>query len=1124
MRVSYSTICNGNYTSNDTILPVGDIVEVLKRQETLPKNHIKGKVGELFVYSNGITGKHHPLLSEGLLLVDIDGITIDNCEKIVNKFDELSLIFQPIIACWGSYSYYNQSKKNEQGKYIAGLHFALKCEQNKLVQDNDERLDNKEFFSYTEYNMWYSAMLAYYIFKICDVDVRPFHNNIIDNGKVVDKVCGLDSHLKYLYQRIFFNYVDEVKFNTNVFPRIITDENKKVLKEWFNNRPDKSRDTEWIVDTNYKSYVPKFKVHHRTYNEVISEINTTNSHLGYDGRWRVADYLASLNWKAEEILNVLLKISGSEDFKHGYDNYVDELKKIIEVGIRNYSNGVPDWIVEQAVNILEDRGVYFVKDYIDIEIPIDPIAEEVFNELKDKPVVPKQHVVVAKQCHKFNLKQNEYLSTVKNDLYDIISSYPVTCIFADCAVGKTHMSLDFKMDPQLDIFKEYFGIKDTSGVDICEPFNSVADSKVEGAIDRKDIERVRTSDVKRYSFNKKNVFIWDSLETIYNVHFNGLQKREVLFFDEAHKIITDKYRWATILKMMPLIKKMYKHVVFMTGTSVYEWKFFEQFWKKEEIGMVLVNKDRIHKLTGDVLVYKKFGDGDRRFLLETLLAENKLVQIYSNAENKSWRNIINKINAERKEYGIKEYKVLDYRRDNRDRLLNVNETGNIDNYDIVLGTAYLGVGVDFLPSEKDNRSRYVIIDLPGETNCTAQELWQFANRNRNQPFHLIIPVLEKSLKDKLYGSTLTIQQLTKIAKAKVGLNNIPNPEDTELTDTEALAHITNVIIQHSEFPEIVKFKKNNLYNQDVIVDLVTHYLGYVGRFCNTNMIIHYLKRRGVTVNVVNKEHITEGIDNTDVNTNFNWFVNNMEECITAEFHKDKYQYIYKYTDINNTMETNRIENGIIYATNPNYIRQLNKLVINDPSWRNVLKETAEKNEVMSMNFINAVQSIRYIVNNISKQELNKLKKLYEIGGNEVIESQVNEILKLLFGDIFTDSNKDQWELNKLKEKYTNILIFLTTIYNEIKNLVEHKEKNTLTAAIQIAAQLDIKNKTDKRKKQSSAQKKTIEVKNTKNGKVIKNVTTYEQLAEYLKITIRTAKNIIKDEKLQKKYNVKVIVL
>ena len=164
MRVSYSTICNGNYTSNDTILPVGDIVEVLKRQETLPKNHIKGKVGELFVYSNGITGKHHPLLSEGLLLVDIDGITIDNCKKIVNKFDELSLIFQPIIACWGSYSYYNQSKKNEQGNYIAGLHFALKCEQNKLVQDNDERLDNKEFFSYTEYNMWYPfSHLSYYV-------------------------------------------------------------------------------------------------------------------------------------------------------------------------------------------------------------------------------------------------------------------------------------------------------------------------------------------------------------------------------------------------------------------------------------------------------------------------------------------------------------------------------------------------------------------------------------------------------------------------------------------------------------------------------------------------------------------------------------------------------------------------------------------------------------------------------------------------------------------------------------------------------------------------------------------------------------------------------------------------
>lgn len=1111
MRVSYSKKV---HPSTGEKIEIVNLIDVLKTIPNISKTHGKNQDGGIWTYCSDKVGVDFGVISEGVLFVDIDKINKEQCKKIFDCFDLLQLEMQGVVACWFSHSYYNPEKQ------YGGLHFVINANEKLLVHRDDKRIDNLNYFSYREQNTIYSALLAAKIFKLTGIDIRPYHNNELGTD------CGLDKAMKSIGQRLYLNY-SEIHINEFAGSSLISPELIKQLQIWFDeDRPNKLN---WF-DIEYKEELAEFK-YKPVKRDEIQVIDGKKINLGYSGRITIGNFLASLNWSEEEIIDFLWNICGQEDFAGGEIALKKSIEQTVKTGIRKYSNDrLPGYLCEKAAYLLEKIGVKFQKQYIPGDALVNSEFEKIWNEYNETGSLnynePENYNVHYnnRRYYKFNLKQNEYLSTVKNDLYDIISSYPVTCIFADCAVGKTHMSLDFKMDPQLDIFMDQFGIKDTSGVDICEPFNSVADSKVEGAIDRKDIERVRTSDVKRYSFNKKNVFIWDSLETIYNVHFNGLQKREVLFFDEAHKIITDKYRWATILKMMPLIKKMYKHVVFMTGTSVYEWKFFEQFWNKEDIAMVLVNKDRIHKLTGDVLVYKKFGDGDRRFLLETLLAENKLVQIYSNAENKSWRNIINKINTERKEYGLKEYKVLDYRRDNRDRLLNVNETGNIDNYDIVLGTAYLGVGVDFLPSEKDNRSRYVIIDLPGETNCTAQELWQFANRNRNQPFHLIIPVLEKSLKEKLYGSTLTIQQLTKIAKAKVGLNNIPNPEDTELTDTEALAHITNVIIQHSEFPEIVKFKKNNLYNQDVIVDLVTHYLGYVGRFCNTNMIIHYLKRRGVTVNIVNKEHITEGIDNTDINTNFKWFVNNMEECITAEFHKDKYQYIYKYTDINNTMETNRIENGIIYATNPNYIRQLNKLVINDPSWRPVLKETAEKNEVMSMNFINAVQSIRYIVNNISKQELNKLKKLYEIGGNEVIESQVNEILKLLFGDIFTDSNKDQYELNKLKEKYTNILIFITTIYNEIKNLVEHKEKNTLTAAIQIAAQLDIKNKTDKRKKMSEKKTKHIEVKNTKNGKVIKNVTTYEQLAKYLNVSFETIKNIIKDEKLQKKYNVKVTVL
>ena len=1118
MNISYNRKSNnGSYTSNNTILSVGDIKDVLKIMETLPKNHKKGNVGSLWAYSNGISGSNNPLLSDGVLLVDIDGITIEECDKIINNFDKLTLGFQSIIACWPSHSYYNQYKLNSDNQYVAGLHFALKCDKSKLVQDKDERLDNKEYFSYTEYNTWNSAMLAYYIYGICGVDIRPYHCDIIVGSETSDKICGLDSRLKILSQQIFFNYA-EVKFNENVFSRIITDENKIELKNWFDDRPDKSKGTEWIVDVKYVKYKSEFKFQHKSYSEIISDINSTNEHLGYNGRWIVANYLASLQMSADEILDILLKISGPEDFKCGQYKYIKELEGIIGSAIRNHSNGVEDYTIDKAVEILESRGVYFEKEYQEINYNFDKLFLEVWESKKDEMIYNGRIYSKGKNYFEFNLDKNEFLGNYTHQLRDIILKHKAVYIVGDCMIGKT----EFAKKMQLVLTLQFEGLWSMmgDGCDLCEPYNSVADNKSKGKNKDEEIwckntlSRVITARISDFNWDKRNIFIWNTVKPLYDEYFKNLGlKRNVLFFDECHKLITEDYRWKDVFEMMESLPKMYEHFVFMTGTPAFELDYLQEHF--DDICIVKINKEIEYKQEYDILYYEQIGDEDRYRVLKESINAGQLPLVYTNHNFVKWCESVAKLNVEREEQGLSQLRVLPYKKDNEENLVEVNESSSIKDYDVVVATKLLSVGVDFY--KDDNRMRCAIIDYASETDCTFQDIHQFTQRNRHQDTvsKVLVRYNEKTdiskfkklrsidYYDKFYIKMANIHTFQVAGKERNLLSDELKEQDTNnwefIWDAYKRRNFGNLVSdKHCWFDD----KKN--------VRLLAAYYKYIRIFSNMLLIKHMLKKRGFTVNEKHKEHVAGKIPSKMKREIFKFFVTNFYEIHDIVNNLDKYDKKSYAIDIN-TKQVEYIKDNKIYTRSVGYLNTLINEFGYDKEWYEVLK----KFDYIPKDTFGVFKRMRQMAKKITNKEIKELKKLRDNNMTEedfitYVEDLINEHYKEVKAAQFKDKELKQYYVNKIMNEvindYKKILMFAVDNIEFIEKIKSSEDKGErITAFQQMAIALEqAKNEDISRKRRAAGKKHTkeITVKWIKNGET-KKFGSLDEAAEYFNVSSRT---------------------
>ena len=1091
IKVAYFYEKDQEYGRAGSALQVLNLHDVLFKSpglKNLDPNHEKHMVGSIWFHSNNILGVDYKPVSEGIVGCDIDKISKEHCKTILESFDKLSLAFPCIVSCWYSHSYNNADKP------YGGLHFVIKTNKSKLVHNDDDRVDTCDYHSYKSENIIYSAALAYYVFKICGVDIRPYHRDDLKSA------AGLDSAMLSIAQQCFLNYSEEVKWNDKIFDVTIGEQEIDGLKEWFDEEYHPKK----------KMWFPKNEEYSINKCEVKKlDIKTWNGktiNLGHKQRIVIQNFLASLNWTQSQIVEFMLKICGPDDYAKGETALRKALWQTTGVAIKRYSNGRSKGeYTEVAKELLSRIGIIveleIEKQYKPIDYIFDPLFEEVWESLREKPFNNIHYN--NKNHYRIKLGKGEHLSDKMGELYPVIMSHKVTCIFGDCAIGKTYMSLGFNTDEQLDTFADIFMQISKATVDICEPFNSVADSKVSSSHEYKsEVKRVNTACLKDFDHKKKNVFIWDTIKPLYDAYFKDrLLKRSVLFLDESHKLVTDQYRWLTTIEMMKHIPLMYDRLVCMTGTSAWEWEYLKQFYGEDEIAMVLVEKEPEFERTCEILIYDKFGRGDREEILESYLDRGMLPEIYSNRQNKEWKEIFVELNSDRFKSGKKPLNILDYCRDNRDNLKEVNENGSLDKYDAVIATAYCGVGVDFLPSNVDDRLRCSIVDVAGEQDgCTSHDVWQFGGRNRKQSYHIVLPVRRDALRYKISRTEIDDDFLLKLAE--IDVKEIKADLDDEQT---AMDKWLNEVVRNKDFKALIKAE---VFKDKRNIKLLALYYKYKRVFGNVRMIMHYLERRGVKVTQIECSHIDDATDK-DVNLEiYQFFVKNYDQIRRLYFEKEKYESIVRQTDVN-TNDVERIESGKVFTRNPGLMRWYIRMFAEDENWKPIL----EKEEYMSRNQFDELFLMMSIAKRITKEDLKKLKIIAGVECEEALDAMIQNLMNKHFGGIF-DSMPKRWNVKRYKsymfERYKNILLFAVKNLKFIEEILEKYEDNTFDAVAKMKILYEQNKTQDARQKMSDKKKKKITIKYLVNGKT-REFFGREEMANALGVSVETVKRMLKDE-------------
>lgn len=1061
MRVGYYYSSYGGFAKVGSSLKTMDLYDVLFNSPGLAKlnpKHNKHEVGSIWFHTNDKTGIEYNPVSDGLLCCDIDAISKEECKKIMDSFDKLSLAFPCLISTWYSFSYYNNEKS------YGGLHIAIKSNKDKLVDDKDKRLDNKEYFSYKSTSLIYTAALARAIYNVCGIDVRPYRRDDIG------KDAGIDRHLTSISHQCFLNYSHEVKWNNNIFDVIITDEVYDKIVEWFNEDYHPNKKGWFPVKSEYKIEsieVKKFDA---------STYNGNKLNLGHNNRVTIENFLANEGWDKKSIVEFMMQICGPDDYAGGFQALYDAVNQTTETAIAKYSNSeIEDWIVEKAANLLERIGIDIEVDikrvYAPLDYNFDAIFEEVWESVKDKPF----HNVYynPKNVLRLQLNKNEYINDYASEINEFIYKYDMTYLIADCMTGKTTMALENVRELQL-FDNEFIAMVNGDTIDLCVPYNSVADNKAKG--NKRGIKRVKTADISEFKDDKRNVFIWNTIMPLYDRYFkSGVVKRMVLFFDESQKLVTDEYRWQTVFEMFKALPVMYKHFVFMTGTPAGELEFLKQYFPN--YGVVIANKKIDYNRECNILKYKHFGLGDRINLIEEVISNGRLPLIYSNAMKSSWRDAIKRINKSRVEEGLRPYKVLEYSRPNADSeyVKETNRKNSIKDYDIVIGTKYLSVGIDFV--KDDSRMRCAIIDYAGETDCTFHDIWQFTLRNRNQDtITKIIAYDNEDYYNKLYNYSWYVKLFDDMAMVhthNIARKDVEMDEDIPEECVEANLRFIDEVFKIRKFGAFIHSQQS--YFDDVKnVKLLGIYYLYRKVFSNMNVIKHMLKRRGVDIVEMDVEHQSEKGDFNIKKEIYKFFVDNWKEIGEISCSRGMYDKRSYLIDVNSD-DVEYIEDGKIYSRNMHYMDWLIKKFACRDEWYEILKET----EYMSDSTFSIYNKMRTIAKKITKKEIEKIKKY----NGKMTERELNELVIRLvnkhYGEalgITEDDIRNAMLLRDVIDDYTKILSF--SIENieyieEIKNTID--EEGTLKACHQMKIIMDQKANEQTKKKMSKAHKKKITI-------------------------------------------------
>lgn len=1008
------------------------LYDKLHEQQSYNKDAIKGSDGEIYAYladSLGIreaesAGKNY---SDGIIFIDIDKMSKTDVSTIYNSFEKITKGLPNVLCCWYSNSYYSKLKD------YGGLHFILRVSYD-IVSTNE----------YKYFVTLYGAILARIVYKICGIDVRP------NSG-------GIDPVTKSIAQRFYLNY-SEVKWNDDAYV-IDPVYDKKELENWMNE--NSSQKEKWIKEENPYKIVQC---------DVISSNLTPNGikhALGYQDRITLLNTLNYIGLSHNERVSFMLAICDGSGFKGDFRSNVIQCSKTAEgqnVDLGHIYRGI-----EMLKSFGYDIEVDFKQVYTPIDYKFDSIFEEVYNEHKDDPYYNVH--TNPRNLLRINLKSDEYLKHYKDSIMDIIYQYELTYLIADCMTGKTTLALDVTRENVLFDNDDNFIIH-VSGdaVDICVPYNSVADNKAKES--RKDIKRVVTADISKFSLEKRNVFIWNTIMPLYEEYFkNGLVKRSVIFFDESQKIVTDDYRWETVFEMFKALPMMYKHFVFMTGTPAGELEYLKEFFS--DFAVIKVDKEIDYKRECKFLKYNKFGFGDRISLIEECINNGRLPLIYSNSQKSEWVEAIKRINKDRISQDLKPYRVLEYSSTNKEQLDIVNKTNSIKGYDIVIATKYCSVGIDFMKDDK--RMRCSIIDYANEHDCTFHDIWQFTLRNRNQDTITKIIVREgEEYYNKLYNYWWykeLFDDMARLHTHKITDDDFMELHEEDEIETKNFNFINDVFLTR-QFGRLVN-DKNRYFNDPRNIKLLSSYYLYRKVFSNVRVIKNMLERRGVEVTEIDMTHTKVHNDSTVNKDIYRFFVDNFDEIGNIHSSKGQHDPTSYLIDINSD-DTEYIKDNKIYSRNVNYLNWLIRQFAGNREWYKILCER----DYISKDTFNEFNRMRTIAKKITKREISKIKKykdyMMEYGMDEIITDMVYKHYGKVL-DIKKDNVRNAVLLRDVIESYRKILEFAVDNIEFIEEIKNAEEDGWISVVHKMDIAMRQKEQEKTNKKIGNAMKKQITV-------------------------------------------------
>ena len=428
-------------------------------------------------------------------------------------------------------------------------------------------------------------------------------------------------------------------------------------------------------------------------------IETRNKfHYKHHERWRLANTLVALYGK----------VQGYEYLRNICSNAVKdrELQSDCETAKR-HNKGVDPW----AVNRLNSTHGFNIKMKIDDEAVNE---DELFTAMDriGNPTI----IYESKNVKTFNLKSNEYLGNIRNELID--SCGRITLIEAGAGVGKTEM---VKML-----------VRNGKRILMVMPFTSTIKAKVENDPDWYYSYGARKP---KLDVNCNGLCMtidkFASLEKMGGTSAIKAANFDYIFIDESHLLFQSEYR-PVMSRVIDMIRNTEVSVILMSGTPSGELTFFSN-----AVHLRIIKEETRKKVFNINLV-----DNQKELLYQMCrhmardIAEGKRIlfpcnrgTLYSKQIHAAVTYFLRNEHAWFEELKLEYYKKSNVGEDFMD---DVNIKKTVKDVHILMCTTYLSVGVDILDKYK--------FSVYFEDLMMPQEVEQFANRLRSNDLFIHVYV------------------------------------------------------------------------------------------------------------------------------------------------------------------------------------------------------------------------------------------------------------------------------------------------------------------------------------------------------------------------------------------------